>query len=412
MNILGGTEIPQTRLTADEIDRERAITPGVANVTHFNHAGSSLPTRDVLDTQVNYLTREAEIGGYEAAATSVEQTNAVYGSIAKLIGASSHEISRAEHATVAWNAAFWSLPMERGQRIITAEAEYGANAVAFLRAQERYGLTIEVVPSTPAGSIDLDAFEATLSDDVAVVAITHVPTNGGLINPAAEIGSLLTGTGIPYLLDACQSAGQIDLDVTALGCDMLTATGRKFLRGPRGTGFLYVSESILPRLVPDQPDHHGAPWIAADRYELRDDARRFEHWEFNHAAWHGLGAAIEHASQIGLGRIESTVKERADQLRLALAENGFQTFDIGEEKSGIITTDCSGVAPSVAKALLAERSINVSVTTPDSTWWDALRRDLSEMLRVSVHYITTSEEISLVVDALVEIRDLHSSTKG
>lgn len=405
MSILGGTSTTGKQLTPDEIEFQRSITPGTANVVHFNHAGSSLPTQAVLDTQLDYLTHEAFIGGYEAAGQSTDTNTAVYGSIASLLGAAPHEISRAEHATVAWNAAFWSLPMEKGQRIITADAEYGANAVAFLRAQERYGVTIEVVPSSPSGSLDLEALDATLSDDVAVVAITHVPTNGGLINPAAEVGALTTAAGVPYLLDACQSVGQIELDVSVLGCDMLTATGRKFLRGPRGTGFLYVSEDILPRLIPDQPDHHGAPWIAADRYELRADARRFEHWEFNHAAWYGLGAAVDHAASIGVDRIEATVRERAAQLRSALREAGFDTFDVGEDQSGIVTTNCAGVAPSDVKRLLAERSINVSVTTPDSTWWDALRRDLSEMLRVSVHYTTTADEISLVVDALRDIRD-------
>ncbi len=403
MTILGGTSVEQ--LTLDEIEYQRSLTPGTENVIHFNHAGSSLPTQGVLDTQLDYLTYEAAIGGYEASGQTQSTTNAVYDSIAELIGASRHEISRAEHATVAWNAAFWSLPMASGQRIVTADAEYGANAVAFLRAQERYGVTIEIVRSGSDGSVDLDAMEATLSGDVAVVALTHVPTNGGLINPAAEVGKMTTAAGVPYLLDACQSAGQIALDVTELGCDFLTATGRKFLRGPRGTGFLYVSENRLSGLVPDQPDHHGAPWVAADRYALRDDARRFEHWEFNHAAWHGLGAAVDHATLLGVDRIEATVQQRALELRDALHEHGFVTFDVGEHKCGIVTTVCPGKDPVEVKSALAEQSIHVSVTTPDSTWWDALRRDLSEMLRLSVHYITTRDEIDLAVDALVRIRD-------
>ena len=125
-------------LTDAEVRQQRALTPGTEHVAHFNHAGSSLPTQAVLDTQLRYLTNEAHIGGYEAAGQSTEAHDAVYDSIATLIGASRNEISRAEHATTAWNAAFWSLPMGPGKRILTVEAEYGANAVAFLRAQERY----------------------------------------------------------------------------------------------------------------------------------------------------------------------------------------------------------------------------------------------------------------------------------
>ncbi len=391
-------------LTDDEIAHQRALTPGTAHVTHLNHCGSSLPTKAVLDTQLDYLTHEANIGGYEAAAQTREVSEAVYTSVANLIGAKPSEIARTEHATTAWNAAFWSLPMTKGQRIVTVEAEYGANAIAFFRAQERYGVTIEVVPSTPAGSVDLEALEATLNDDVAVVALTHVPTNGGLVNPAAEVGALTKAAGVPYLLDACQSVGQMPLDVAELGCDFLSATGRKFLRGPRGTGFLYVADTILDRLTPNQPDHHGAPWVAPDRYELRPDARRFEHWEFNHAAWQGLGAAIDHATAVGMGRIEATVQARANELRTALAEHGFDVFDIGEHKAGIVTTACPGVSATAAKAALSERSINVSVTTPDSTWWDAARRELPELIRMSVHYITTPEELDRAVTALTEIR--------
>ena len=390
-------------LTADEVEAQRLLTPGTATVTHFNHAGASLPTQKVLDVQLNHLKREAQIGGYEAAAEARETNAAVYNSIASLLGASSNEIARAEHATAAWNAAFWSLPMSKSQRIVTAEAEYGANAVAFLRAQERYGVAIEVVPSAPSGVVDLDALEATLADDVAVVALTHVPTNGGLINPAVEVGALTRKVGVPYLLDACQSVGQIDLDVDELGCDFLSATGRKYLRGPRGSGFLYVSNRVLPRLVPDQPDHHGALWTAADRYELRQDARRFEHWEFNHAAWYGLGAAVDHAHSIGMNRIEATVQTRAEELRAALAEKGLPTFDLGDRRAGIVTTIVPGVEPLDAKAMLGEQSINVSVTTRDSTWWDALRRDLPDLIRVSVHYITTPEEIERVATALATL---------
>lgn len=390
-------------LTSEEVAYQRSITPGADQVVHFNHAGSSLPTQAVFDAQVDYLTTEASIGGYEAAGATAVEHDAVYGSIASLIGASTREIARLEHATAAWNAAFWSLPMQQGQRILTVEAEYGANAVAFLRAQERFGIDIEVVPSGPDGQVDLDAFERALDDDVAVVSLTHLPTNGGLINPAAEVGALTKRVGVPYLLDACQSIGQLDLDVAELGCDLLSATGRKYLRGPRGSGFLYASAEILPRLTPDHPDHHGAPWITPDRYEFREDARRFEYWEFNHAAWHGLGVAAEHAQSVGLDRIEATVKARGAELRTALTEQGLPTFDIGAEQSGIVTTNVPNVDPAAVKAALAEQRISVSITSPSTTWWDATRRELTDMLRVSVHYTTTSEEIDQVVAALASL---------
>lgn len=390
-------------LSVTEVAAQRAMTPGADNRAHFNHAGSSLPPQSVVDAQHRHIDLEASIGGYEAAAQMADEEEAVYTSIANLIGAKPGEIARAEHATIAWFGAFWALPFEAGQRILTVEAEYAANAVSFIRAKERFGVEIEVLPSTPAGQVDLDALDATIGPDVAVVAMTHIPTNGGLINPAAEVGTITKASGVPFLLDACQSVGQLDINVDEIGCDMLSVTGRKYLRGPRGSGFLYASESILPRLNTDHPDHHSAHWVDRERYELLPNARRFEYWEYNHAAWLGLGAAVDHAASIGMDRIETTVQARAEELRGRLTEIGFEVRDLGENRSGIVTSTHPAMEASELKAALAERKINSSVTTPDSTLWDALRRDLPHLLRTSVHYLTTAEEIDQLVDALKDI---------
>lgn len=393
----------ELQLTAEEVAAQRSITPGTTNRVHFNHAGSSLPPQPVIDAQNTHLELEASIGGYEAAAEMANAEEAVYASIASLIGAKPGEIARAEHATIAWLAAFWALPMEAGQRILTVEAEYAANAVSFIRAKERHGVTIEVVPSTPAGHVDLDALDATMGSDVALVAMTHVPTNGGLINPAAEVGKITKAAGVPYLLDACQSVGQLQVDVNEIGCDMLSVTGRKYLRGPRGSGFLYASESILPRLETDHPDHHSAHWVEAERYELLANARRFEYWEYNHAAWLGLGAAVDHAASIGMDRIEATVQARAEELRGRLTDIGFEVRDLGENRSGIVTSTHPTMAAGDIKTALTKRNINSSVVDPSSTLWDSLSRDLPELLRTSVHYLTTPEEIDQLVDALTDI---------
>ncbi len=391
-------------LTDDEVAAQRAMTPGTHFVTHFNHAGSSLPPQPVIDAQNAHLDLEARIGGYEAAAAAADQEDAVYASIASFIGATPGEIARAEHATVAWCSGFWALPMEKGQRILTAEAEYAANAVSYIRAKERFGISIDVIASDDAGQLDLDALDAAMGTDVALVSITHVPTNGGLINPAVEVGKIANAAGVPYLLDACQSVGQLSVDVNEIGCDMLSVTGRKYLRGPRGSGFLYASEKILPQLNTDHPDHHSAHWVESERYELLPNARRFEYWEYNHAAWIGLGAAVDHAASIGIDRIEATVQTRAEELRDALRGIGITPMDLGDNRSGIVTSSIPGMDPAEVKKALGEQKINASVTAPDSTLWDALKRDLPPLLRTSVHYTTTSEEIDQLIDALTTIR--------
>ncbi len=390
-------------LSAAEVEAIRAATPLSGDRIHLNHAGDSPSSATVLATQIDHLRRESEIGGYEAAVERAEEDAGVYRSIATMLGCQPEEIARQEHATAAWNAGFWSIPMQPGQRILTAEAAYGANAVGFLHAEQHRGVTVEVVPSDETGQVDVAALSDRVGDDVALIALTHIPTNGGLVNPAAEVGAVARAAGIPFLLDACQSVGHLDLDVTELGCDLLSATGRKYLRGPRGTGFLYASEAIVERLVPATPDHHGATWADGRTYTLASTATRFEHWEYNHAAWLALGTAVDEAMAIGIDRIEATIRARAAELRTALEAAGFPVLDLGVDRCGIVTTSVPGVTADVAKRHLAEAGINVSISTPDSTRWDAERRNLEPMLRLSVHASTLTAEAERAVTVLTTI---------
>lgn len=392
-------------LSDDEIDAARAITPGCADVIHLNHAGSSLPPQPVLDAQIGHLETEALIGGYEAAAAASERRDDVYRSIGDLIGAQPHEVARMEHATAAWNAAFWSVPMAPGQRVVVHDHEYGANIVAFLAAAQRRGVVIDRVASDGSGQVDVAAIADRLRRfDVALVSLTHVPTNGGLVNPAAEVGALTRAAGVPFLLDACQSIGQRVIDVDEVGCDLLSATGRKYLRGPRGTGFLFVSDAVVDRLEPTQPDHHGAELLAGDRFEWRPGAQRFEYWEHSVAGWLGLGAAVDHARSWGIERIEATVTQRADQLRGLLGEAGLMVYDEGRARCGIVTTATDSTPAADLQALLASHRINATYTQPDSSRWDVDRRGLPPLLRLSVHYTTTVTELETAVEVLTRGR--------
>jgi selenocysteine lyase/cysteine desulfurase len=388
-------------LTDAEVAAARAVTPGADEVVHLNHAGSSLPPQPVLDAQIGHLHDEARLGGYEAAAAAAERCVAVYDSVARLLGADAGEIARFEHATAAWNAAFWSVPMRSGQHVVVHDHEYGANIVAFLAAAERRGVVIDRVPSDRLGQVDVAAVEDRLrSHDVALVSLTHVPTNGGLVNPAAAVGELTRAAGVPFLLDACQSVGQRVIDVDEIGCDLLSATGRKFLRGPRGTGVLYVRSSILETLVPSQPDHHGADLVAVDRFEWTPGARRFEHWEHSVAGWLGLGAAVDHALEWGIDRIEATISARATELRERLVEAGLTVWDEGAERCGIVTTTHPSVPAAELQARLAAHHVNCTTTPAGSSRWDVERRHLPPLLRLSVHCTTTSAELDHALEVL------------
>lgn len=378
----------------------RADTPGAAHVTHLNNAGSSLPSRQVLEAQVEWLETEAVTGGYELAAARGDQAEQVYGSLADLVGGHPDEIAITDHATTAWWQAFHSVPMGAGQRVLTSEVDYGANFIAYLRAAERTGVTIEVVPSDASGQLDVAELERTIAGDVALVAVSHMPTNGGLVNPAAEIGRVTRAAGVPYLLDACQTVGQAPIDVEAIGCDFLSATGRKYLRAPRGTGFLWARRSTLDWAVPLLLDHSGAAWSAPDTYRLRDDARRFETWERNHAAVAGLGVAAGLVNELGIDAIWERVQSLADTLRTRLEQVGATVHDLGRVRGGIVTFTVPDRTATAVRDHLATQQINVSVSTPDATLVDATRRGLGDLVRASVHYYNTEEELDAAVGAL------------
>lgn len=384
----------------------RKETPGCRNVVHLNNAGASLMPDPVIAAQTAHLARESAIGGYEAKAEALPRIEAVYDSVARLLNAGRDEIALMEHATAAWVAAFNAVPFQPGDRLVTGEAEYASNYLNFLRARERLGIEILVAPSDGSGQIDLEALEGLLDERVKLIAVTHVPTNGGLVNPAAEIGRLARRHGILYLLDACQSAGQIDLDVEAIGCDLLSATGRKYLRAPRGTGFLYVRRSALERLVPLNLDLLSATWTGPESYELRPDARRFETWEFNEAAVLGLGAAVDYALALGMPAIEARVQWLARRLRFILAEYAkLPVHDIGRAQCGIVTFTVPDRSAAEVQADLRALDVNVSVSDPAGTLLDARRRGLPDLVRASVHYFNTEEEdFARLTKALWETR--------
>jgi selenocysteine lyase/cysteine desulfurase len=301
--------------------------------------------------------------------------------------------------------AFYAQPFEAGDRILTAEAEYAANYVAFLQMARRTGVAIDVVPSDRDGALDTAALERMIDGRVKLIAITWVPTNGGLVNPAAAVGKIARAHGIPYLLDACQAVGQMPVDVAAIGCDMLAATGRKFLRGPRGTGFLYVRRSLLDRLEPPMIDHFAAPWVARDRYQLRDDARRFETWENNYAARAGLGAAVDYALDLGLDAIEARCRALADRLRAGLADiPGITLRDLGRQPSAIVSFTVAGHDAKDVVAGAAHADITIGASQPSSTLIDAEARSLPPLVRASPHYYNTEDEIDRLVGFCAGLR--------
>lgn len=377
-----------------DLQRARRETPGCEHVMHFNNAGASLPPQAVLDATIAHWQLEARIGGYEAAEQEEQALRHTYEAAASLIGCSPTEIALVESATRAWDLAFYALPFCPGERILTSTAEYASNYIAYLQVASKLGVTVEAIPNDASGQLSLQALRQLLDERVRLIAITHVPTSGGLVNPAAAVGKLAREHGILYLLDACQSVGQMPIDVQALGCDLLSGTGRKYLRAPRGTGFLYVRRAILDQLEPPMLDMRAATWTAPDRYELHAGMERFESFECNVAARIGLGVAIDYALGWGLDPIWKRVRDLAYTLRTRLSPiPGVVVHDRGVTQCGIVTFTLEGREPAWIKQILARQGINVTVSERKSTLLDLSERGLTALVRASVHYYNAEEEV-------------------
>jgi cysteine desulfurase/selenocysteine lyase len=384
-----------------DVERLRAETPGCAHVLHLDAAGSALPSRRTLDATLDHLRLEAEIGGYEAAAKAHLELDGFYPAVARLIGAEPDEIAFVENATRAWDLAFYSLEFRPGDRILTCVSEYSSNYISYLQVARKTGVEIVVVPDDAYGQIDLAALEQAIDSRAKLISISHVPTQGGLVQPAEAVGRIANAAGVPYLLDACQSVGQLPVDVGAIGCDFLSVTGRKYLRGPRGTGFLYARTATTSHIEPILLDNHAAKWTGDNEYTVRTGARRFENWERYFAGVIGLKAAVDQASTLGMEPIWARVRELADGLRARLAAvKGITLTDLGQVKGGIVTFAVAGANHLALRDALRRQSINVTVSTQFSSRLDLRGRGLPNVMRASVHVYNTEDELDRFVDAV------------
>ena len=382
-----------------DIETLRALTPGCSQRTHLNNAGAALLSTPTITRMTDYLHREAQIGGYEAADEAADEIAAVYESLAELVGASPPQIALFDNSTHAWNAAFYSAPLRAGDRILTGRNEYGSNVLAYLQIAQRTGAEIVVVPNDDTGQIDVDALANLIDEHTKLIGLTWVPTAGGLVNPAAEVGRLARAADVLYLLDATQAVGQFPIDVSAIGCDMLTGTGRKFLRGPRGTGFLYAGERAIDRLEPFVAEIRSATWDGGRSFTWVDGARRFETWENSYINILGLGTAVRQALDIGLDWIGTRSAALGSRLRGGLAQiDGVTVHDLGREQCAIVTARVAGMDTGDLAAGLSRQGINVSTTVAEHNQFDT--RDVHPLLRLSPHYFNTEAEVDRAVDVI------------
>ena len=387
-----------------DLDRERAQTPGCLGRVFLDSAGSSLPTSEVVDTVVAHLRREQEVGGYRAAAERREDLAEVPASLARLLSCRADEIALADSSTRAWNALVTAFRWRAGDRILVCGNEYASNAIALLQRARANRCSVEVVPSSADGSPDLDAYAALLDERVRLVSLVQVPTNSGEVLPVRELTVLAHRVGALVVLDACQSVGQLVIDVDDLGVDALTASGRKWLRAPRGTGFLYLRSGVLDDLEPLAADLRGGEWISPSGYQLRTDAARFELWEHDVAGRLGLGVAVDHLIDLGPAAVERTVRAGAAELRTSLAQiAGVTVRDRGSDLSGIVSFTLAGHDAASVHEQLSAAGVTAAVSGAGSTRLDMGARGLDAVVRLSPHYFNSPDDLVRAAEAVAAV---------
>lgn len=388
----------------------RSQTPGLAQGLHFNNGGAGLPSQATLDAVIEQLQLEARLGPMEAAAAAQPGVALARERAARLINADVGEIAFAGSGSSALGLAVGALlstnkPLQVGERILVGRQEWGGSLATYQRMAQRTGATVEMIPCREDGSVDPAALARMLDARVRLVSLTWLPANGGLINDAAAIGRLTRAAGVPYLIDAGQALGQLPVDVQALGCDILKSAGRKHLRGPRGTALLYVRQALLERLEPVFVDVQSAAWTE-DQARLRRDAQMFETSESSLALTLGLGAALELATSLDLAQAFVRVQRLAERLRAALSElPGITLRDLGgPERSGLVSFTVEGIAAAEVKRRLAGQGIEVGANGVPYTPLDMQARGLDGVVRATLSYLNTEDEVQRLVEALARLR--------
>lgn len=390
---------------AAAVARWRADTPGCEGRVHLNNAGAALAPAGVLEVVRDHLAREAEIGGYEAADEAAERVAGVYGAIAGLIGGEARNVAVVENATVGTALALSSFDLRPGDRIVTSRSDYPSNQIMYWSLGQRFGVETVIAAERPEGGVDPESVRQLVRDPrCRLVALTWVPTNSGLVQAAAEVGEICASGGVPFLVDACQCVGQMTIDVRRLRCDFLSASARKFMRGPRGIGFLYVSDAALERGAhPLLPDMRGATWTGPAEFRLSPGARRFENWEFSYALVLGMGAAARYSAMVGAAgparawRLAAELRARLEAMPWA------RVLDRGAQRCAIVSAEIRGWDAGELKLRLRERGINTSAASREHGVLDMDAKHAATMLRVSPHYYNTELELDTLLEALAEL---------
>jgi selenocysteine lyase/cysteine desulfurase len=392
-----------------DLDLIRADLPNPGAVIHLDNAGSSPSPDPVLEVMHAHLKLEQELGGYRAQDLTVEAQDRFYTQTARMLGCQPQEIAFTDSATRSYDMAVYGMPIRPGQTVLLGPTEYASNHISIIQRCRSVGARWQVMPSDENSLVDSEALADLLMHlDVALVTVSHVPTNGAAVQPIAEIGKLTRAAGVPFVVDACQSVGQLALDVEMIGCDVLSFTGRKFLRGPRGTGGLFVRSGFMHLIEPPMLDLFSAELISVTDYRMRDDCRRFETWEYNVAAKIGLARAIQYYLALGVEAVQERVQMLAARLTESLSTiANLRIHDSVPGQCGIVTLTHPAISPVEMHRMLAKSGVFSTASGADNSWLDKEGAGSRSVLRLSPHYFLSEDEIDRAVSSLEKIVSRH-----
>jgi pyridoxal 5-phosphate dependent beta-lyase len=349
---------------------------------HLDSAACSRQSHRALEAAAHHARHEAELGGYVAEAASDDLLQQGRSVIGGLVGMAAADVAFVESAQAALAAllAGWRLPA--GSRVACLPGEYAPN-VAQLRS---YGLRPVPLPVDGIGRADVDGIARLLTDDPpAFVHLVHIPSQRGLLQPAAEVAALCREAGVPLVLDAAQSLGHVDTD---LGADVVYGTSRKWLAGPRGVGVLCVRPAVAARLIPVLPEPEGVPAM-----------RAFESGEAHVAGRVGLVVAVgEHVAAIPVRARERLAALGRVTRELLDGVDGWRVIEPVDEPTATTTlAPLDGVdVVGTRTRLLTEHGIVVSAIGPER----APGEMTGPVLRISPHLDATIDDLEAFAGAL------------
>ena len=370
-------------------------------IDYLNNAGAGLMSPATVETITEYLKLESKIGAYHAAAESKSLMQDFYLNAAKIINADSDtEIAFTDSASRGWNMVVYGAKLKKGARIITLASEFGTNLVTLFDLAKRIEGTVAIINCDSKGTFFFDELEAELKKGAALVAISHAVAHGSIVNPVNEVGVLAKKYGAIYIVDGCQAVGQFKVDVQQIQCDAYMTTGRKWLCGPRGTGFLYVKKSSLFHAT--QLDLASADLVLnslskVTDVEIRKDAKQFELWERSISNMLGLSSAINDCLFKNISVISEQIQYLSNKLRyLAYSNSNLNIIGEIESLSGILGFYLND--ESKEETLKEEFKKNgISISTMSD--WDCPlhfpKTGAKSIFRLSPHYTTSGETIDL-----------------